>query len=666
MIKRFVIMKKLRGYTKNDCLNAALQYKSRGDFRLNSPIFYNAASKHGWLDEICSHMRGKVKKKAGYWDLLDNCIQTAKRYSNRVELRKNEKGCHDAILKHGWQDICFSHMNSRIREYTIDQLVAIALKYKNHRSFITNDSGAYYAAKNKGILDEITKHMSPKRIIHKFDQNPSKKECQDIARKYETRKEFRNQEPLYYNYIYHKGWLDEICSHMPFAKNLKKRCVYKAEFQEDHSVYVGLTYDTVRRWQDHITKCNSAVYIHMKETGFEPVFNRLTDYVSCEEAKANEQKFVELYKCQGWNVLNRAKAGSLGAVERGYTKEQVIAKAKEYRTLKEFRENAAGYYEAGYRSEYWNEIREICKPHLRIFSYDYVMEIAKQYATEFYFRRKEHAVYDWAKRNGILDKICEHMVRSRKVKKYSEDDIRLIVKSCTTRYQLQVLYPAIYQRIRREGRLDELCAHMKQKNIQQWNNLEVLCTEAKKYLYRSDFQKESPSAYRYALKYGLLDIVCEHMLRKSRTQNYECYNIEDAKRLASLCKGRSELQKTYLVAYKMLKNAGLLDVVLPRIHNSKNYRWTKEKRREAALKCNTRNEFKKNYPQAYDKTRELGELDELCSHMPKRIIWTEELLIMLASQCSSMKDLKTLNINAWYYVTKHKGKSAFVRMHFKK
>ena len=50
----------------------------------------------------------------------------------------------------------------------------------------------------------------------------------------------------------------------------------------------------------------------------------------------------------------------------GYTKEEVLNMAKKFSSLKEFNENAPGYYQSGYRSDYWEEIKEICKPLQRI------------------------------------------------------------------------------------------------------------------------------------------------------------------------------------------------------------------------------------------------------------------------------------------------------------
>ena len=92
-----------------------------------------------------------------------------------------------------------------------------------------------------------------------------------------------------------------------------------------------------------------------------------------------------------------------------------------------------------------------------------------------------------------------------------------------------------------------------------------------------------------------------------------------------------------------------------------------EEREKAAASCNTRKEFHKKYQWAhYLASQNEGELDEICSHMPKPNRWTDELLIELASKCSNMKELKELNFKAYIHVTHTKGKSSFVRGYFKK
>lgn len=68
-------------YTKEICRLEALKYTSRGDFRRYSPNIYNASCHNNWLDEICSHMEGFIKRKAGWWDNIEHCKETSLQYN---------------------------------------------------------------------------------------------------------------------------------------------------------------------------------------------------------------------------------------------------------------------------------------------------------------------------------------------------------------------------------------------------------------------------------------------------------------------------------------------------------------------------------------------------------------------------------------------------------
>lgn len=642
----------IKSVTKEECLKTALQYTNRGEFRNGSPKEYGASCKHGWLDEVCSHMSGNIKRRAGYWDNIEHCKQTALLFNSCEQLKRSEKGCYDSIIRHGWTKECFAHMNIRVKKYTFKQLKDIANKYKTFAEFRKNDIGAYEGARTRGILEEICQHMPSLRKYKKSNVVLNFETCKAAALKYKTRAEFQNSEDCrFYGFARRHKFLDDICSHMTKIGNKKLRCIYVAKFLEDKSAYIGLTYNTNVRWSDHLRDENSSINKHIQETGINPVFEKLTDYINEKEASIQEGIFVDKFAKAGWNILNVAKTGSLGHLE-GYTKEQVLAEAEKYNSLRDFRKYAPGFYQAGYRSqEYWAEVRAICKPHARIFTDEELYEIAKGCNSLEEFRKKDHAALDAAQKRGILEEICHHMEFTAPSKhKWSDDEIYEASLQCSTRVEFQNRFNSQYQAARYRGRLDEFCMHMKQAHT-EWT-FDLLQAEAKKYQYKSDFQKKSKSAYASALKKGILSDICQHMIPKKRTK-YKCDTLDDAKQLASTCKGRNELRHKYIVAYKMLSKAGLLDFVLPIISKKHNYKWTKEKRKEAALQCHSRAEFKKRFPQAFEVARINKELHELCAHMDfYRHIWTIEEITEICSHCSSFSELKTYCPELWLHATK--------------
>lgn len=656
-------------YTKVVCQNEANKYSTREEFRKNSPKIYDVACKKHWLDEICINMKGKAKYKAGWWNNIDHCIETASLYKSPHELKKAESGCYVSIINHKWQEICYKHMNSWKREYTEQQLIELARICKTHKEFRTKYSGAYSAAKNKNLLGKICLHMPPLRKNIRSSIPLTFENCKRIANDFESRSDFQKFENgRWYQYARRNNILDEICEHMPLKGNKRKRCIYAAEFN-DNSVYVGLTYFTKRRWSDHLRDENSAVNIYIKEKNIEPKWKQLTDYMDYQEASIQEGVWKGIYAKEGWTILNRAKTGALGGYQ-GYTKEEVLNIAKKFSSLKDFRLNAPGYYQSGYRSDYWEEIKEICKPLQRIkYSEEELKEIASDYTdiTDFYNER--HGAYEAIKRLGKIKEYCGHMTNERHQHRWTNDEIMKVARLCHTKKEFREKYPKQYSYAYRTKRMNFFCFHMQPKISlpSKWTD-EAIIKEALKYKTRSEFEKGCVAAYQAAHKSGKFDELCPH-LPKPTIKDYICNSIEDAFSLAAECSNRTELKEQYNKAYEILRTKGLLDDACSHMKKYKKpiEKWTKEERAKAAASCKTRKEFHDKFQWAhYLASQNEGELDAICSHMPKPNRWTDELLIELASQCSNMKELKELNFKAYIHVTHTKGKSSFVRRYFKK
>lgn len=665
-------------YTKEVCKNEASKYTTRGDFKRNSPKIYDTACTKHWLDEICSHMLGKVKYKAGWWDSIENCIATASLYNSPQELKNAESGCHASISKHKWQTICYKHMQYRTREYSIEQLREIASVCKTYAEFRTKYSGAYLAAKNKNILEKICQHMPPLRTNTKSSIPLTCENCKKFANDFDSRSDFQKfDNGRWYQYAQRNKILDEICEHMPRKGNKKKRCIYAAEF-EDNSAYIGLTYFAERRWSDHLRAKNSAVNKHIEETGFIPIWKKLTDYMDYQEASKFEGVWKDKYAKEGWTILNKAKTGSLGG-NAGYTLEDVLREASKYDTLPEFFKGSPGHYQRAYRNGWMKDVRRICQTKWRGgFSEDDLREIFSKFNDITELRKHRHAAIDAANKLGIIEELTkDYIVRPKKryiVERFTEQELYDIAKLYKYRSEFKNNNSKAYHNAKRKGILDKVCVHMEKKLPvrtkvilpKKWTD-EAIVEEALKYKTRSEFQKGCVSAYNAAHKSGRFDDLCPH-LPKPTKKDYECNSIEDAISLARICNNRTELKEQYCKAYEMLRIKGLLDEACSHMEKYKKpiQKWTKEERAKAAASCKTRKEFHNKYKWAhYLASQNEGELDEICLHMPKLNRWTDELLIELASQCSNMKDLKELNFRAYIHVTHTKGKAAFVRNYFK-
>lgn len=460
--------------------------------------------------------------------------------------------------------------------------------------------------------------MPPRRKGTKYEIPLTKENCKHIALKFETKSDFQKYEKgRWYNYAIRHNIKDEVCSHMRVRGNKKKRCIYVAKFS-DNSIYVGLTCDAKRRWSDHLYKKLSSVYLHMQETGLSPVFEIVHDYIDVEKAQKLEAEYEQKYIEEGWNVLNRATPGAIGS-SNGYTKQEVLEVARQYTTLKEFREKAAGHYESGYRSDYWNEVRSICKPQQHItYTKSELKGIALKYNKRFDFYKGVHGAYEAAKRMGILEEICIHMIKDER-HRWSNDEILKAALQCETKKEFRIRFPKEYDAASHRKILKDCYAHMESLIIQpqKWTD-NVIVEEARKYKTLKEFRKYSPHAYYAAKRRNKLNECCSHM--PPEPIPYLCNTLEDAFSLALKCQNRTELKKKYNKAYEMLRTKNKLDSACIHMikYKSPIKKWTPEARAIAAKQCKTRKEFHDKYSWAHHlASRNEGELERICAHMVK-------------------------------------------------
>jgi predicted GIY-YIG superfamily endonuclease len=350
-------------------------------------------------------------------------------------------------------------MDRKIKGYwTFNNVKDEALKYTKRNDFNKLAKSAYLTAYKNGWLDDVCSHM--KINDYTFDR------VKEEALKFSTRSDFRNNSNSYYTSAHRNGWIDNVCSHMNLQGSLYNRYVYKVSF-DDNSIYIGLTYNFNKRKIEHLSCPNSAVYKHMKETGLNPSFELITkDLLSREDAAKLECEIIDEYRILGFNILNAVKGGGLGGSNT-------------------------------------------------IWTIDRVKEEALKYDSRNVFRLKSPSAYISAHRNGWLDDVCSHMINGRKSNGYWTIDR---VREEALKYNNKKSFEkgsSSYQIAHKNGWLDDVCSHMinGRKSNGYWT-FENVSKEALKFIKRSDFKRESSSAYSTALRNGWLDQVCSHMINK--------------------------------------------------------------------------------------------------------------------------------------------------------
>jgi len=132
---------------------AALEHKTKSEFKERKPYAYQTAIKRGILDQVCSHMSGKVK-----W--TKEMIQAAAlEHETRHEFEKRNNAAYRAAQYHGILDKVCCHMGDVFTYWTNEMLQVAALEYETRGEFARHKNAAYRAALNRGILDQICQHM---------------------------------------------------------------------------------------------------------------------------------------------------------------------------------------------------------------------------------------------------------------------------------------------------------------------------------------------------------------------------------------------------------------------------------------------------------------------------------------------------------------------------
>jgi predicted GIY-YIG superfamily endonuclease len=286
-------------WTKENCIQESLKYKTRNEFQKGSVSAYNSSCRNGWLDEIYSHMV-ELKKPNGYWT-KENCIQESLKYKTRYEFQKGSGSAYSLSWKNGWLD-----------EVCKDMEVIGNLKMRGIYVFEFEDNYAYvgltgnfkkrYNEHMNSIKSSVYTHIEETNLTPKFiqltdymDEELASKEetmwenkyisegwnmlnikktgglgggnlkwdydsCKEESLKYKSRFEFYKGSSGAHESSRRNGWLDEVCSHMVELKKpknhwTKENCIQeslKYKTRTEFKKGSGSAYQSSRRngWLD--------------------------------------------------------------------------------------------------------------------------------------------------------------------------------------------------------------------------------------------------------------------------------------------------------------------------------------------------------------------------------------------------------------------------------
>jgi len=205
-------------------------YNSRVDFKNGSNAHYQLAMKRGILDEICRNMPyhgyrnervmlAKESRQANemgkYWN-RERIIEEVTKYHSISDFIERASGAYDAARDLNIMDEIREILKSRYIDWTSEMLADEAKKYTCKVDFRKGSPKAYAVAWKRGILEDICSHMIVLRTNWTYDMLLAE------ALKYEFRGDFYKGSRKAYDVAHKRGILDKICSHMVKNKKEKK------------------------------------------------------------------------------------------------------------------------------------------------------------------------------------------------------------------------------------------------------------------------------------------------------------------------------------------------------------------------------------------------------------------------------------------------------------
>lgn len=340
-------------WTIENLQTEANKYNTRKEFRKKSSAYSTAKNKK-LLNVIFENHDNfgydKNRKNRNYWT-VKKLQAEANKYNNISEFNKNNNNAYQAAIKKKCLTKIFEkHINNGIYikpiiYYDFNFLKNITNTYNTREEFRLNEKPIYSYVLKNNLLNILFENHKNNGYI-KSQQKWTKDVLQTEANKYSTRKEF-SQNKLAYSAATKKKLLNELFEHHKNNGYLNKKweknryTIYVYEFS--NKAYVGLTNNITRRDKEHLYgKCTLSNYCKLNNIAL-PNYKILQDKLDSISAKKMEEHWLNIYKQNGWNMLNIAKCGSLGSYDIWSIK-KVQKEANKYLTRWEFGKNCPSAY----------------------------------------------------------------------------------------------------------------------------------------------------------------------------------------------------------------------------------------------------------------------------------------------------------------------------------
>lgn len=599
---------KNKKWNKETCYDEAKKYETLKEFAEKSSSCYSAALKNGWMGDYTWLKR--EQKTNRYWD-YDNCFNEARKYSSRREFKEGNDSAYRSAVKNGWID-GYDWLVRPNKKWTYQTCLEESKKYSTRSEFAQRSSGAYHvASKNKWLDDYIWLPSDGRQLRLEKWGKWTKEACFEEAKKYKTRSEFAKNNNSAYNNARQYNWLDEYYWLKDERLDLitdKIDCVYAYEFPDFNTVYVGRTLIKRKKDRDreHLYVRNDAVVkFAIKHDVKVPLPKYLEDNLTIKEGVEKECFWIDKYKKNGWDVLNKAKGGSIGGLGKGKTKftyDICYEQAKLCSTRTEFRDCGNNAYRVALRNgwikdyTWFKDGKEVGADKRRKYDYQTCYEEAIKYNTITDFEKGSKGACVAARTNGWMKEYTWFTILWEE--KWNSDTCYEEARKYEKYEDFREKSASAYATACKNGWIDDY-DWLERKRIRRgtWKSYEKCYEEALKYTRKCDFEQYSNSAYNSSVRNGWIDkFTWLKLTRKPRNYwDYEhCYS--EAQKYTNVI----EFQKDSSSAYNAsVKGGWLKDFSWLKLSRKPRNYWNYEHCYEEAKKYKSIREYQKRSSGSY-------------------------------------------------------------------
>lgn len=511
-------------FTKEYCLKLAKSFSKRNDFYKAYPQEFEYAFCEHWLDEICGHMTSNRNPRGFYSE--ENLKKYASKFKTLKEFIEKSPKIYSICNYKNISDEIFSQLERQVLKrgtWTKEKCREAALSCRTRSEFLERFPTAYGKVIKRGWSDDFFQHME---VIRRPKGYWTLERCQEEALLYQTRTEFQRGSGGAYDFAARRGWLDKICGHMVTAYNGYYHCIYVVFNDRLNKAYIGITRQKFdNRIRDHKSSNNSTNSRFISQE-LDTVFEQLTDYIyRTELIGAEERKWIQSYIDSDYEVLNDEKSiGCIGVLKEIWTDKKIFDEAKKYDCRQDFHKFANGAYGAARRKGILDQACEhmevIVRPRNSL-TKEKCKELALRFNTRTDFSRNETGAYKVCSENNWLDEFCSHM----KVGRYLNDQLNFsdgltwtkekVLKELA-KYKTLAEFRRGSSGAYNAGRINKWLhgTEYKEKGKRASNSTFESCKKsARRFKTRSDFERVDYKSYNYACKKKFIDEICGHMVR---------------------------------------------------------------------------------------------------------------------------------------------------------